>query len=173
MDFITNKFINPYLTHVPLILSPIGTLFVMYIIVYLSKLQHAMYSILFTQKYDIVNASYRNGNSNKKTLLEQVVVRAYNAHANNWEALIGYSIPVIIILQQNISSNEINQLCNLFIGVRIAYTILYPLAFAVPISIIRSGVFTIGFAIILKLFSIAVPSMLFVALDLKNVVDEQ
>ena len=172
MDFIVNKFINPYLNQVPVIISPIGTILAMYIIVYLSKLQHAMYSILLMQKYDIVNASYRNSNSSKKTWTEQVVSRAYNAHANNWEALLGYCIPVILILQKKISSNEINQLCNLFIGVRVIYTVLYPLAFSVPISMIRSGVFTIGIAIILKLFSIAIPSMLFVA-DFKSVIDEQ
>jgi uncharacterized MAPEG superfamily protein len=172
MDFVLNKFITPYLDKIPVILSPVGTILAMYIIVYLSKLQHAMYSILLMQKYDIVNASYRNSNSSKKTFSEKVVARAYNAHANNWEALLGFAIPVILILQQKISSNEINQLCNLFIAVRVAYTVLYPLAFSVPISLVRSSVFTIGIAIILKLFSIAIPSMLFVA-DFKSVIDEQ
>ena len=153
-----DKYLNPLMDNVPLIFSPIGSIVAMYFLVYLSKLQHAMYSIILINKYDLVNASYRNDNQ-KNTWNSEIVKRAYNAHQNNWEAFIGYSIAMILILQQKISSNEINHLCNLFIIVRVAYSIIYPLAFAVPLAMIRSGVFSIGILIIIKLYYIAVPSL--------------
>ena len=156
MDF--DKFLKPLMSTVPLTFTPIGSIVAMFVIVYLSKIQHVMYSIVLTRKYDLVNASYRNDNQ-KSTWNTEIIKRAYNAHQNNWEAFISYSIAMILILQQNISSNEINQLCNLFIIVRITYSLIYPLAFAVPLAMIRSGVFTIGIITIMKLFFIAAPSL--------------
>ena len=113
--------------------------------------------MLLTWKYDIINASYRTSSIGKWNI--QIVQRAYNAHANNWEAFTGYSVAVILIIQANIKSVEINQLCNLFIIVRVAYTLLYPLAFSVPLSMFRSSVFSVGIVIILRLFSIAIPTI--------------
>ena len=156
MDYF-DKFLNPLLDQCPLIFSPIGSIVAMFMIVYLSKVQHVIYSIVLVNKYDIVNASYRN--DNQKNTLSEIVKRAFNAHQNNWEAFIGYSIAMILILHKKISSIEINQLCNLFVFVRVAYSIIYPLAFAVPLGMVRSGVFTIGILIVLKLYYIAVPSI--------------
>lgn len=153
-----SKYIDPMLSHVPIFFTPIGSIGAMFSLVYLSKLQHAVYSFLFTFRYDLVNASYRYGSKSKRWN-DQIEQRAYNAHANNWEAFIGYSVAVILIIQSKIKSIEIDQLCNLFILVRIAFTIIYPLAFAVPLSMLRSSIFVLGLGIIVKLFVIAIPTL--------------
>lgn len=52
-------------------------------------------------------------------------------------------------------SNELNLLCNAFLIIRVIYNIVYILAFNIPLSTIRSAVWTVGLAIIFRIFTLA------------------
>eukprot|EP01031_Cornospumella_fuschlensis_P006591 gene6591-8197_t len=51
--------VAPYLKDVPLIYSAEGSLVAMFMLVYVSKIVHALTSLLLTAKYDNVQSSHR------------------------------------------------------------------------------------------------------------------
>ncbi len=54
---------------------------------------------------------------------------------------------------------ELALLGNAFLCARVLYNVVYILAFNVPLSILRSAVWSLGLAILLKIFSLAVPDI--------------
>ena len=87
------------------------------------------------------------------------IQRAYNAHCNQLEAFAGFSAATLLALTNTALSeqtlDEITQLANAFLYVRLLYNAAYILAFNRPLSTIRSGVFTIGLVIVFKIFALA------------------
>jgi uncharacterized MAPEG superfamily protein len=74
------------------------------------------------------------------------------------QALLTYSAAVIVALIKHVPSgpgSELAKLTNAFIAIRIAYSAVYVVAANVPLSAVRSSVWTMGFAITLKIFALA------------------
>jgi uncharacterized MAPEG superfamily protein len=124
-------------------------------IVYLSKVQHVLYSVYLLHDYDNVNASFKKGAKEEDSVEEQTVSRAYNAHLNNWEAFTGFAAAVLVALQAKVESKTLTKLCNAFLVSRVAYTLCYPLAFNFPLSVVRSGIFIAGISVVNKIFSLS------------------
>lgn len=156
MSALFNQFIDKF----PVYFSVEGSIPAMLGLVFFSKLLHALLSLGLLQKYDIVQAGYRNASTSPTSKwAEKTVVRAYNAHMNQWEAFICFSSAVLLALVKNVASKELQKLTNAFLFVRLMYNMSYIVAFNEPLSMIRSTVFTIGVVIIFSIFSLSVGSI--------------
>ena len=85
----------------------------------------------------------------------KTVTRAYNAHLNHFEALLGFSVAVFLALHAGLKSEIVN-LCNWFIHVRVLYNVAYILAYNEPLSAIRSGLFTVGIVIMVRILMLSI-----------------
>jgi uncharacterized MAPEG superfamily protein len=158
-----SKIVEPNLKDVPLMYSAEGCLVAAFLMIYLSKFIHVIVTVLLKGKYDNVQASFRydSKSGDKKSWKDLAVQRAYSAHQNMWEAFIGFAFAMILALQyapQN-QREVITRLGNAFLCVRLLYNIVYVLAFNMPLSAVRSGVWALGFAITLQLLALAVPDI--------------
>ncbi len=83
------------------------------------------------------------------------MLRALSAHNNHFEAFIGFSAAVLLCLvKKDTDLAELTILCNGFIFVRILYNIVYLIAFNAPLSVVRTGVFSVGIIIVLRIFTL-------------------
>ena len=162
LDKYAYPYLQPLLAKFPvLVSSPEHALPAMLLIVYGSKLVHATLSFLLVGKYDNVNASYRLGggasSGSKPTWQSKVLVRAYNAHSNHWEAFTGFSVAVMSALRLSPGSqtHELTILANAFIGVRLLYNVVYIIAYNEPLSFLRSAVWFAGIVITLRIFTLS------------------
>ena len=117
--------------------------------------QHVIYSLLLLNNYDNVNATYKIAASEEEDWKQKTVSRAYNAHLNSWEAFNGFAAAVALALQANVDSKALTKLCNAFLVARSAYVVIYPLAYNLPLSIIRSGVFSVGITVVGRIFCLS------------------
>lgn len=149
--------IAPNLKSIPLTFTPAGSIGAMLAVVYVSKLVHGVLSVALLQKYDNVQASYRYS-TNKGSWQAKMVQRAYSAHSNHWEAFAGFSVAMLLALQKAPagSAEELQMLANAFLVSRVAYNAAYVLAFNEPLAVIRSSMFAIGLAIVVRIFTIAI-----------------
>ncbi len=152
------EFLQPHLVHVPLLFSAKGSIVVMFLIVYMSKYVQVGLSLILSGFYDNVQASFRVGGkgTKKDTWREKTVQRAFNAHQNQWEAFIGFSIAVILALINIKDTAELDILVNAFIISRVVYNVVYVLAFNPPLSILRSVVWLTGISIVFRIFYLSV-----------------
>ncbi|RYG63530.1 MAPEG family protein [archaeon] len=153
--------VAPYLKDVPLIYSAEGCIVAMFFLVYASKLVHVLVSVLLTAKYDNVQSSHRYSGKNDGTWTWQRLAtqRAFNAHQNQWEAFLAFGLSMLLALHQHVDRTALTQLGNAFLCVRVLYNVVYVLAFNLPLSVVRSAVWGVGFSILLKILSLAVPSI--------------
>jgi len=129
----------------------------MFILVYASKVLHAVLCISLLGSYDNVQATYKTkGVDRQSTFSQRLIHRAYNAHQNHWEAFIGFSAAVCFALISGIKESELAPLANAFVFIRVVYNITYILAVNVPLSLVRSAVFVVGIFITLRIFSLAI-----------------
>ena len=154
-------YFTQFVQSVPVYFTVKGSIPAMLGMVYLSKLFHAFLSFTLTQKYDIVQASYRNQAGKSTSWAEKTVARAYNAHCNQWEAFIGFTSAVLLALINNITTKELQSLVNAFLLVRLVYVVTYIVAFNEPLSLIRSAAFTLGLLIVFSIFTLSVGSSVF------------
>lgn len=145
----------PYLDKMPILFTTQGALFAMFISLYFSKALHVLCSVLLLAKYDNVQASFRYTESGQKNgFALRTVQRAYNAHINQWEAFAGFSAAVLLVLQADQNTLEVTRLANAFIFVRLIYNFVYIFAFNTALSTIRSAVWLVGLAILVRIFTI-------------------
>lgn len=88
-------------------------------------------------------------------LLYLLLERAYDAHLNQFEALIYFSAAVLMSATAGLSraqTKEVNQLATAFIAVRI---MVYLFAYNEQLSVVRSSVFWVGIAIVFNIFDIS------------------
>lgn len=153
---------NAYRSQVPIYVnSPIQCVIIMLVMVYVSKLLQALLSLLLLRKYDNVNSTYRYAKESQKhrSFASDLVQRAYNAHANQWEAFIGFSVATLFAYVTKTNGNkEVIQLCNLFILIRLVYNIVYILAFNIAFSVVRSSVWTLGIIAVFRMLLISYES---------------
>jgi uncharacterized MAPEG superfamily protein len=151
--------VRPYLDHLPVHFTLEGCIVVMYAIVYFSKYLQIGMSFLLLQNYDNVQGAYKYGPKDEKdrNWRTKAVQRAYAAHCNHWEAFAGFSIAVMLAMLKTPDQRaELTILANAFIHIRILYNAVYVLAFNEPLSYARTAVFFVGWAIIFRIFAIAV-----------------
>mmetsp|Transcript_19811 Transcript_19811/g.28491 ORF Transcript_19811/g.28491 Transcript_19811/m.28491 type:complete len:164 (-) Transcript_19811:115-606(-) len=148
------KLIAPHLQKVPLVFSPFGCVVCVFMIAYAAKAIHVALSVLLCGKYDAVQASFRTSGGSKGTWKEKTAARAFAAHMNSLEAFVGFSVAVIMAFIAGVKSDEFVQLCNAFVLVRCAYVLIYVVAFNFPLSVLRSSVFAVGFAITLQIMTL-------------------
>lgn len=156
-----NNLVNPYLHHVPIIFTTHGSLVAVLLLTYFSKFLQVITSVLFLGKYDNVNASHRASNGvskdgQKPGFGAKLVLRAWNAHQNSWEAFAAFSVAVLLALQTAGDSKNLNILVNAFVLVRLAYNFVYILAFNDILAVFRSLTWVVGFGFLLQIFAIAV-----------------
>lgn len=155
-----SAFFAQYIPMVPVYFSVQGSIPAMLGIVYFSKLLHLFLSFTLLQKYDIVQAGYRsNAGLKNDSWTEKTVVRAYNAHSNQWEAFIGFTAAVSLALINNIKTKELQSLTNAFLLVRLVYNVSYIIGYNVPLAVVRSSAFTLGIMITFQIFSLSVGSI--------------
>lgn len=149
-------FIAPHLKSIPLTFTPAGSIGAMLAVVYASKSVHAILSFALLQKYDNVQASFRY-NTGKDSWQAKTVQRAYSAHSNHWEAFAGFSVAMLLALQRAPagSEEELKLLGNAFLVSRVVYNAAYVLAFNEPLSFVRSSMFMVGIALVVRIFAIA------------------
>ena len=139
------------------VLSTKAAVAAMFGLVYVSKFLQAFLSIILLGSYDNVQATYRTKGADKaSTFLQRLVNRAYNAHQNQIEAFIGFSVAVCLALLSGVRETELAPLANAFLAVRVVYNVVYILAFNAPLSFVRSAVFTVGVIITIRIFQLAV-----------------
>jgi len=156
------NYFTQFVQSVPVYFTVKGSIPAMLGMVYFSKLLHAFLSFSLLQKYDLVQASYRNTSISKSnSWAEKAVARAYNAHSNQWEAFIGFTAAVLLAIINNIETKELQSLVNSFLLVRLLYNITYIFAFNEPLSFIRSSIFTVGIMITFSIFSLSVGNTIF------------
>ncbi len=147
---------------VPLRFSVAGSIFAMLCIVYGSKYVQAILSLVLTQKYDNVQASYRYGkklDGTLRTWQEKMVERAYSAHQNQWEAFTAFSVAALVAIlkaPESLLNKEILILTNAFLLIRVIYNFVYVIAFNTPLSLIRSSVWMVGGLIVVKIFLLSI-----------------
>eukprot|EP01039_Chlorochromonas_danica_P001303 gene1304-1422_t len=155
--------IQPYLKDVPLLYSTRGAIVAMFFLVYLSKLAHAATCLLLQGKYDNVQSSHRYEGKNDGSWTWQRLTsqRAFSAHMNQWEAFIGFFAATILALiyAPVEKQEELTLLANAFLCTRVLYNVVYIFAFNVPLSVVRSAVWTVGLVLLIKIFSLAVPDL--------------
>jgi uncharacterized MAPEG superfamily protein len=149
-----NEFIEPHLGKVPIYFSTQGCVLAMILLVYVIKVVHVLLSYLLTMKYDLVQASYRGGakEGQKPTFGEKMVQRAYNAHANSFEAFSVFTAAVLIALHTVGDSERLRLLANAFVLVRAAYAAIYVFAFHTVLTPLRSGAFFVGLNLCFMIF---------------------
>ncbi|KAJ1438598.1 hypothetical protein B484DRAFT_444440, partial [Ochromonadaceae sp. CCMP2298] len=81
------------------------------------------------------------------------VQRAYNAHTNSIEAFGYLSTAVLLTLHTKGDSAELTLCCNAFLALRVAYVLIYVLAFNPALSLVRSVCFGAALGVLLKIFS--------------------
>ena len=157
-------FVNQFVGKVPIVVTAKASIPAMLAIVYISKLFHALLSLLLVQKYDSIQASYRNKVIDKKSSWQdRTIARAYNAHSNQWEAFIGFTAAILLALNStDIDNKLLTSLANAFLAIRLVYNITYILAFNVAFSAIRSSVWTVGIVIVFQIFYLAVGKNIYV-----------
>jgi uncharacterized MAPEG superfamily protein len=161
--------VRPFLSKIPIRYSLEGCVVMMFLIVYLSKFLQIGLSYLFTLDYDNVQAGHRyasssSGGKKEASWQSKLLQRAYSAHLNHWEAFIGFSSAVFLILLTGAAKTssaraELTLLANAFVVIRVIYNFVYLIAFNLPLSLIRSSVWFAGMVIIVKMFSLAVPQI--------------
>ena len=153
-----------FVAQVPLRFTAKQSLVVFFFGVLASKVVHAILAIVLTKKYDNTQASYRSGGgiSGKADCVDKwkvaLVQRAYNAHLNHFEALVYFSVAVLMSASANLSkemSAEVDQLANAFLVARALYQVAYLAAFNEPLSVIRSGIFALGVSISMNIMFLA------------------
>ena len=164
ISFAVNMYevLKPYLQQLPVHFSLEGSIVAMFLILYGSKFLQVGLSFLLLKKYDNVQNQARYGGNVTKTSTwqEKTVQRAYSAHSNHWEAFTAFSIAVLLaVVKAPGQRDELTMLANAFVHVRIIYNVVYILAFNEPLSAIRSSVWTVGWVIILRIFTIAIGKM--------------
>lgn len=167
LTFAANLYIHlkPILAALPIHFSLEGSLVAMFLVLYGSKFVQVCLSFLLLKKYDNVNSSHRYGpkgdQERNADWKQRAVQRAFSAHSNHWEAFISFSVAVLLALFKGVDKREggreeLTLLANAFIHVRLLYNVVFVLAFNEPLSFIRSSVWTVGFVIILRIFTLAV-----------------
>jgi len=153
-----------YLAHVKehLLFTLEESIVVMLLIAYASKFVHAALSLVLTQKYDNVQSSYRTMSVDRKKEEDawktQTLQRAYTAHLNHWEACVGFFAAVLLALRsKNLKQNEEELRCyaHAFLASRVLYNIAFIVGFNVPLSLVRTAIFTSGFVCLLHIFRLA------------------
>lgn len=152
--------VAPMLVGTPVIFSVRGSLVAVFLLIYFSKVIHVNLSYALKGDYDLVQANYRSGaDAVAATWKSKTIQRAYAAHENTWEAFISFSAAILLALNSGAESShgaELEKLANAFVFVRVAYIVVYVLAASKPVAVIRSAVFLVGLAILLRIFSIGV-----------------
>jgi uncharacterized MAPEG superfamily protein len=157
--------VRPYLDQLPVHFSLEGCIVVMYAIVYFTKYFQVALSFILLGKYDNVQAGSRFGakdeNKEVRSWKSKLIQRAFAAHCNHWEAFTCFSVATILsMLKAPGQREELTLLANAFIHIRILYTVIYVLAFNEPLAYVRTAVFAVGWAIIMRIFAIAVSESL-------------
>jgi uncharacterized MAPEG superfamily protein len=160
---IFDNLVKPNLHRVPVYYTLEGSVIAMFMLLYLSKYVQVFLSFILLRKYDNVQSSHRYGPSKlsveaDKEWKVKAVSRAYSAHSNHWEAFISFSVAVIFAILKAAPSDrqELTILANAFLIQRVAYNAAYVLAFNEPLSFIRSSIFMLGWAIIVRIFVISI-----------------
>lgn len=155
--------VQPYLKDVPLLYSAEGSIVAMLLLVYASKIVHILSCVLLLARYDNVQSSHRYAGKNDGSWTWQRLTaqRAFSAHQNQWEAFIGFAAAMLLALQRASTAQraELTQLANAFLCIRVFYNAVFVCAFNAPLSVVRSAVWAVGLAILLKIFSIGAPDI--------------
>lgn len=157
------EFIQPHLDKVPILFNVKGSIVVMLLIVYNAKFLQIGLSFILLQYYDNVQHGTNKKTTGKGTWQERLVHRAFCAHNNQWEAFIGFSAAVLLALNTLKDQKELLVLVNAFLFVRVAYNIVYILAFNAPLSAIRSAIWAVGLTIIMRIFALSVANVNYTA----------
>lgn len=159
LDILYNG-VAPLLTNVPIYFSVKGSIAAVFLLVYYTKCVHFALSFILNGDYDMVQASYRAGKGPvNESWKSKAVQRAFGVHENTWEAFISFSAAILLALVSGVSAGAGSQLeksANDFIFVRLVYSVVYWFGYSQSLAVIRSGVFMVGLAILLHIFSLAV-----------------
>lgn len=156
LDSIYNAMLPAY-QHIPLMFTTRGALVASFLSIYFSKFLQVQLSYILLSGYDLVNPRSSDVADKKgvNTWQAKTVARAWSGHSNQWEAFMGFAVALLLALRVRGSEDpELNKLANDFVFIRLAYLIVYILAFNTPLSVVRSAVWFLGLGITLKIFAI-------------------
>ena len=100
--------------------------------------------------------SYDNTMPREESAMETAFVkRCKGCHYNTLEAMIGYAPAVILCKLNGVDPLRVRELCLQYMGLRVAYAILYVCGVRFSISVARTAVFGLSMGIILLLYVLA------------------
>lgn len=158
------KIVEPMIAKLPIVCTTRQTIPVMLLLAMFAKVLQVLLSLVATSGYDNVNASYKKGIVNgSPSASARLCHRAYLAHCNSLEAFMMFSAAILLALFSDQDTTELTTLANAFVWIRFVYIFVYIVADNNFLAMIRGAVFTSGFVIILRIFTMAAGELEFPA----------
>jgi len=131
--------------HSPITFSPFGAILATIVITYAARFIGVFFAIITGNGVGFASPRDKAYPANSFT------TRAIAAHLNSWEGLIMLVAAVFMGTVANLEKEMFENLVTLYVLSRAVYVIVYVFAFTEVLSLVRSAVFTVGLACIVRI----------------------